>query len=59
MISYNATVKKGCGHLGENNHVNHTCDPRCAFKDEEITHSECRNCAITLNLPVKKCYFEV
>jgi len=54
----NVTLKNGCGHLGDLNHVNHVCS-RCAFADEEITHPECRNCSITLNLPTKRCYFEI
>jgi len=54
----NETLKNGCGHLGKLNHEDHTCY-NCAFKTEEITHPECKNCSISLDLPIKKCYFEV
>uniref|UniRef100_A0A6M3LDZ4 Uncharacterized protein n=1 Tax=viral metagenome TaxID=1070528 RepID=A0A6M3LDZ4_9ZZZZ len=59
MTNGNSDIKKGCGHLGNKNHEDHYCYPKCVFQNESITHPECRNCSITLNLPVKKCYFEV
>ncbi len=58
-INQNAIIKKGCGHLGDLNHEKHTCDPECVWKDEPITHQECKNCSIFLNRPVKRCYHEV